>query len=227
VYGDDIILPSTAYTLFAEMVDFYGFRINEGKSFYNSPFRESCGAHYHSGIDITPIYVKHKLSSILSACRLANAVRRWAHRRLGNSFGCDQRLKSAFGLLVSSVPSALRIRIPEGLGDGGFVANLDEAAPARAKHGIEGFSVPHLQEVSSTYQEERIGYLLSALWRMSKFETEIIPSSEDRTAPQTIDPPKPTYQRKAARNSVPNSSRLVLRLVKSVVQRWYSFGPWI
>lgn len=225
VYGDDIILPSTAYTLFAELVDFYGFRINGSKSFFDSPFRESCGSHFYSGIDIKPIYIKSRLSSTLSIYRLANAIRRWSHRR--NSFyGCDQDLRSSFDSLVQSVPGALRLRIPDILGDGGFVGNLDESAPVRAKHGVEGYRVEHVQEVSSSYNEERIGYLLSALWRLSKFEEGIIPPSEGRTTLQANHPLRPK-RKIMGRNSVPSHHRLEVIRVVSVVQQWYNFGPWI
>jgi hypothetical protein len=232
VYGDDVILPTSAFELFSEMMEFYGFRINEKKSHYKSPFRESCGSHYFSGSDLKPIYLKDRLSNILTVYRLANAVRRLAHRQCCN-LACDSAFRSTFYHLVHMVPEALRLWVPDGLGDGGFIGNFDECTPIKANVGkplykyYEGYRVLHLTEVAVSYDDERYGYLLAELWRISERDVDSIPRRERSSTLETI--------RKVAlwcdveikgRNSVP-LHRTKMRLAKSVVRRWYDLGPWV
>jgi len=238
-YGDDVILPSACFGLFSEMLEFYGFRINAKKSHFDSPFRESCGAHYFSGVDVKPVYLKDRLLSVPAVYRLANAVRRLAHRR-NNFFGCDANLRLAFDYLVQQLPKALRLRIPATLGDGGFICNFDEATPSRARHGIEGYRVRNLVEVSRTYRDETMGYLLASLWSLPD-----IPIENDRlyqlTLPTQGYPMRGTPERRTRLKAITLLSRVAssegyntvslknstrLKLVNSLVQQWYDLGPW-
>jgi hypothetical protein len=179
VYGDDVVLPTVCVDLFSEMCLFYGFTVNLKKTHYASPFRESCGKHYYSGIEVTPIYLKGKLSTIPAVFRFANAVRRMAFRR-GSNLSCDATLKPVFDYLVSVVPARFRVRIDEGLGDGGFISNWDEAAPTRANKYfdrklkkwmpsyIEGWTVEHVTDEGRTFKSGVLGLLLSRLWDLER-----------------------------------------------------------
>jgi hypothetical protein len=220
-YGDDIVLPSSAFQVFSDMMKFYGFRINAKKTYVNSSFRESCGSHWYLGSDIKPIYLKDKLSTIPSIYRLANAVRRLANRR-GGTISCDASLKPTFDLLIQAVPPQFRLRIPDGYGDGGLIASLDEATPNRARHGVEGYIVPNLVEVSSTHSVERRGYLLANLWAL-----ELRPQrgKTDRTRLQAIRNLSLTEPSQAY-NSVPVKERTKLKISDSLVQQWPDLGPW-
>lgn len=62
VYGDDIIIPTACVSLLKETLHYLGFSINEEKSFFEGPFRESCGGDYYNGIDVRPFYLKDELS---------------------------------------------------------------------------------------------------------------------------------------------------------------------
>jgi hypothetical protein len=199
VYGDDVIIPRNCLELFSVMCDFYGFTINMKKSHFSSFFRESCGSHYMLGADTKPVYLKGHISDVLSVYRLANSIRRFSHRGLA-SFGCEGRFRTLFYRLVNLVPKPLRVRIPETLGDGGFISSWDEATPVRARHGVEGYHVWHATEVGRTYQSEGTGLLLDRLWSVSVQER---------------------------RNNVSLRDRTKLRFSRSLVQRWYSLGPWI
>jgi len=200
VYGDDIIIPSKCLALFSALIEFYGFTINMKKTHFSSPFRESCGAHFYAGIDVKPIYFKNRLSDVLSVYRMANAIRRLAHRRAG-MLGCDLAFRKVFGLLMNSVPKSLRLRIPETLGDGGFIANLDEASPQRARHCIEGYFVSHLVGVAKSYKSDQIGVLLSRLWVQSMKEEG---------------------------NDIPLRDRVKLRFIsRTLIQQWPNLGPWV
>lgn len=58
VFGDDIIAPNTAYASIASNLTRLGLKVNEKKSFHLGYFRESCGADFWRGFDITPVKPK-------------------------------------------------------------------------------------------------------------------------------------------------------------------------
>jgi len=231
-YGDDIVVPTGSFALFSEMLEFYGFRINRKKSHSDSPFRESCGAHYFSGVDVKPIYLKDRLADVPAVFRAANAVRRLAHRRNAN-FGCDSKFLHVFELLVHSIPREFRLRIDNRLGDGGFISNFDEATPAQARThkrtlGFEGYLCVHLTEISLTYQSEELGYLLTKLWSPP---APLIPSNWFEKKFRTR--LKATYSEvfgdptSLAHNTVPSKRGTRYQIVRSLVPQWCNLGPWI
>jgi len=230
VYGDDVIIPTSCYRLFSELMTFYGFRINETKSYATSPFRESCGAHYFSGIDLKPVYLKDKLSSILTIYRLANAIRRLAFRQ-GAYLACDAKYRAAFDLLVSSVPKALRLRIPNSLGDGGFISCFDEATPVRlgrttSTFGWEGFRVRHVQEAALSCYEEGVGYSLAVYWRMSKRDVGLsLHPEHPYTLKATSD--LTAFDAEDTGGNLTPLHRTKLKVARSVVPQWDDLGPWI
>ncbi len=65
VYGDDCIFPADYLPAVETVFTSLGWRINRGKTFRNSNFRESCGGDYWDGEDITPV----KLRQLLPAHR--------------------------------------------------------------------------------------------------------------------------------------------------------------
>jgi hypothetical protein len=225
VYGDDIIVPVSAFHLLSEVLGFYGFRVNGSKSHFDSSFRESCGAHYFSGFDVKPIYVKRRVTSLLSVFRLANAIRRQASR-LCNYMACDASFRLVFEHLVQSVPKGLRLRIPEGQGDGGFISNFDEATPSRARHGVEGHRYRALEERSKSVLEERIGYHLSILWEMSKREEALRPLSSVPLTLEAMFCSDDEEVKRSGRNSVPLHATSI-GVVHGVIRQWSDLGPWI
>ena len=60
VYGDDIIIR----TKYANQVVFWleqcGLKVNTDKSFLSGYFKESCGVDAFRGVDITPLYLRHR-----------------------------------------------------------------------------------------------------------------------------------------------------------------------
>jgi len=240
-YGDDVVIPAPCFELFSELIDFYGFQLNEKKSHYDSLFRESCGAHFYSGRDVKPIYLKDRVLSVPAIYRLANAIRRLAHRH-NFRYGCDARFRNVFDHLVSRVPKPFRFMIPEGLGDGGFISNFDEATPSRAGHGIEGYRVRNVVEVSKTYQDDTVGYLLASLWQLhasvdldfgfrEHLATSLLRLStrgvEERHLRLKAITSFLNTSTRSDRNSVPLSGRTKFKLVNSLSQQWYDLGPWI
>ena len=240
-YGDDVILPTACFELFSEMLSFYGFRLNRKKSHYDSLFRESCGAHFFSGIDVKPIYLKGKVSSVPAVYRLANAIRRLAHRH-ASRLGCDARFRATFELLVRACPEPYRLRIPADLGDGGFISNFDEASPSRARHGLEGYRVKNVVEVSRTYQDETVGYLLASLWQL-RADDDLDFGYRERVADVVLRTPERergerhlrlkaiaemtrSKSKRSGRNAVSLNGRTKFKLANSLCHQWYDLGPW-
>jgi len=58
VYGDDIIIGAEDVPELTSLLQFLGFTINQEKSFTQGPFRESCGADWFDGVNVTPFYVR-------------------------------------------------------------------------------------------------------------------------------------------------------------------------
>lgn len=61
VYGDDIIVPTDMAPYVVEELEAYGFKINRKKSFATGNFRESCGAEYFRGHDVSITRVRRVL----------------------------------------------------------------------------------------------------------------------------------------------------------------------
>lgn len=55
VYGDDVCLPTRYVSSAVEGLKKFGYAVNNGKSFFSGPFRESCGKDYLHGIEVTPV----------------------------------------------------------------------------------------------------------------------------------------------------------------------------
>lgn len=53
VYGDDIIVPVAAVDRVVDWLEHFGAKVNRSKSFWNGKFRESCGAEYYDGHDVS------------------------------------------------------------------------------------------------------------------------------------------------------------------------------
>jgi hypothetical protein len=78
IYGDDIICPTDLSRDLIWVLQWFGFAVNTDKSFWEGPFRESCGGHYWNGTDITPFYIKGPIESMDSLIDVANKLRKWA-----------------------------------------------------------------------------------------------------------------------------------------------------
>lgn len=58
VYGDDIVLPRSAFLLMRQILAYCGFKLNVSKSFAFGPFRESCGVDCFGSQLVTPVYIR-------------------------------------------------------------------------------------------------------------------------------------------------------------------------
>jgi len=83
VYGDDIIAPSALYQDLVAALTFCGFSVNPDKSYHEGAFRESCGAHWHGGVDIRPFYLRGPFTRTSDLILTLNQLTSWASRTLG------------------------------------------------------------------------------------------------------------------------------------------------
>lgn len=74
VYGDDIIVRQNVALLVYEMLKWCGFKLNTDKSFFFGPFRESCGADWLRGRDITPVYMRKPVKDLASLINFHNSL---------------------------------------------------------------------------------------------------------------------------------------------------------
>lgn len=77
VYGDDIIVPTAMAGMLIQLLHWCGFKTNASKTFVKGPFRESCGGHYHGGLDVTPFYLRRPLKDVSDLILFLNQYRRW------------------------------------------------------------------------------------------------------------------------------------------------------
>lgn len=202
VYGDDVIIPTEAYRLFATISGHFGFTVNLSKSYSTGYFRESCGVHYYNGIDCKPLYIKEDIRNEIEIYKLANGIRRLAHRSYSSNYYscCDRRFYNAWLSLVSLVKHEHRCLISEHFGDGGFIVNFDEAVPSKARHGIEGYYAKALVSSSRKYFSDDLGLYLNRLRNCSVREYGNFTDSN--------------VQVKSTRKRI-------------LIHRWFDLGPWI
>jgi hypothetical protein len=197
VYGDDVILPRAAYPLFVKTCAFYGFTVNSQKSFSTGYFRESCGAHWYNGLDCKPFYLLEKVIGESRIYHTANSIRRVS--KLQGFTACDSRFYSCWRYLRRKIGKPCLIS--EGYGDGGFIVNLDEANPSRARYGIEGYLTRFLADIPKVYLSDDHPVLLARL--------------KARSVEMSFG------------NKV-NLRRLIKQKFKRLlVRRWVNLGPWI
>jgi hypothetical protein len=147
VYGDDLIVPVGIYADLERLLEYCGFSFNRKKSFAHGPFRESCGKHYFLGCDVSPFYVRKQPRRLTDAFLLHNNVIRWSNKGAYRASGVDGLVERFCLATRNAAPSNWRKpRIPLHYGDGAFVGSFDEATPARAGRGFEGFRATVLSD---------------------------------------------------------------------------------
>jgi len=125
VYGDDIICGVGAIPLVLRVFHCVGFTINEEKSYWSTPFRESCGVDYYSGFNIRPFYAKSLVSGELLFL---------LHNYYYRSFDEARANK-----VLSLIDPSLRIFGPDGYGDGHLLRDDWNRKPYKRDCGYGGY----------------------------------------------------------------------------------------
>lgn len=79
VFGDDVIIPTHEFSGFCQILQASGLVVNHDKSYFEGPFRESCGGDFYEGFDVTPFYVK-SLESSADIYVALNKMSEWSGR---------------------------------------------------------------------------------------------------------------------------------------------------
>lgn len=167
IFGDDVIIPSSAYPLYSSFSSFLGFTINPSKSYSDGLFRESCGAYYFDGLDVKPLFLKETVKDAKALYRLVNSIRALAHRRNLNC-GCDARLLPVWKSLHRRIPKQILCSGPVSAGDSAIHVNFDEGCPVIAGRQWCGYLHPGFQTIPQTRYDEHSSLLLASLWRSSR-----------------------------------------------------------
>lgn len=153
VYGDDIILPSAVAGSFSGLLNFVGFQVNEKKSYWTGPFRESCGKHFSSGHDISPFFVRRPVVELNDLFLLHNNLFRWSVVQ-GRLTEFEELLYSLRRLAPAKWREA---RLPDGYGDGAFIGTNVPLRPCPDGH--ESWVVDVLAESSQDFDASVPGSL--------------------------------------------------------------------
>lgn len=118
VYGDDIICPTSMANVLVSALTFFGFEVNDQKSFIEGPFRESCGGDYFKGADVRPYYLKENPSEPQDWIKLANGIRKLSRQFTGDG-SRDSRFVRPWLRTLDNIPASIRssCRGPSELGD--------------------------------------------------------------------------------------------------------------
>lgn len=130
VYGDDIVVDTAVVPLLKSVLTCAGLIVNDDKSFWSGPFRESCGADFLAGSDVRPVYVKEILTP---------AVLFTLHNGL---------VRKGFEALATQVRSYLHpdliLEGPDDYGDGHLISESwresSSVRPHGRHRGFEGLS---------------------------------------------------------------------------------------
>lgn len=104
VYGDDLIIPTQMSQQFMFVLDWFGFTVNPEKSFWEGPFRESCGGHFVNGLDITPFYLRAPILKLTDLIKILNRIRFWSISDIGIN---DPEIWELYESLIEFVPKGL------------------------------------------------------------------------------------------------------------------------
>lgn len=243
VYGDDIVIHTEAAAELISLLSIVGFKTNEEKSFVQGPFRESCGKHYFRGHDVTPLYLKQKVSEDREAIFwLMNSLRRLAYRFIGMGYGCDQRFQPVWSFLFNRLSlSDQQLSVPDGYGDGGVLRDFDEARPFTKPciGWVEGFVTRHLVR---RYHKKVVGDDPALVWKLHEAWKHTSLKSLGRDRAQVSLPGRgqslvvndnlcrlhsPIVGGRGNGSVEIPQIRYKLTAVKLLVPRWPSLGPWV
>jgi len=98
-YGDDIIVSRQASLLTLQLLRYCGFRVNSQKTNVVGPFRESCGADFHSGVTVRPVYQKVFNPMVSDVFVLLNSLGK------GATFSTDD----VYSQMLKKIPEKLKL----------------------------------------------------------------------------------------------------------------------
>ena len=73
-FGDDIIVKQSVVPLLIKRLGDVGFILNQEKSYWSGEFRESCGADWVRGREVTPVYMRKRISDVTQLVAFHNSL---------------------------------------------------------------------------------------------------------------------------------------------------------
>nr|APG76989.1 hypothetical protein [Beihai levi-like virus 34] len=118
VFGDDIIVPISAYKDLVNVLEAFGFSLNKEKTFSSGPFRESCGADFFNGVNVRPYFYKKGIKYETDKFSVCNGLLAWNRRNYG-----DFRVKDLYSFktieyIIRSIKKPFRFAGPVHIGNG-------------------------------------------------------------------------------------------------------------
>ena len=204
IYGDDIIVPQQFADDVVDALKFLGFSVNLKKSFLAGRFFESCGSDWFDNRPVRPFYLRKSSSGgIPYTLQIANSLRLYSRMRMAG-MGCDMRFRTLWLALYKATPKVWqRCKVPESLGDTGFIVSKSEARTQKPRGHIQGHVVLHMDVAPVKVRKTTTGLLLSMLAR-------------------AVSPDIPTYGREPKRGYLGN-----YRPKKAIVFQWSEGFRWI
>jgi len=209
VYGDDIIVPRWAAEEVVYHLNFCGFTVNSDKSYIRGNFFESCGRHYHRGLDVTPAYQKELLLHPSEIVRAHNRLVRFASRLPGNGF---KYVSSALRVLANCYPLRPFPRIPYGIPeDGGFLRPLSEFSLDK-NHGYRCHVLDFVTRFSEAREDALYSYKLRRFPKHVRLRRDVGPFLGDHSSNQPSNPLRTGH----AGNALLGSWRTKVRWISEV-----------
>lgn len=109
-FGDDICVSTQIAESMISALQFFGFTVNEDKTFIDGSFRESCGFDYMAGLPVTPVYFKDAFGErkpIETLYYLLNRIRQMAHN-YNFGCGCSDLFRTVWEGVLRRLPPDLR-----------------------------------------------------------------------------------------------------------------------
>jgi len=98
VFGDDIICPIQMVEELFAYFSYLGFTPNEKKTHSSGEFRESCGEHFFRGLQVSPFYIRKKITSVHDLILHLNHLVKWGATPVYWSYSGFGRTKRLFTL---------------------------------------------------------------------------------------------------------------------------------
>lgn len=171
VFGDDIVAPSGMYRELRDTLEGCGFILNEGKSFVNSCFRESCGHDYVKGVFVRPVFLR-RLDSWFDLIDFCN---RLGHRFTNQASFLElrDRLLRFVPVKLSSLSCPPTDRFGQEMSSTAVVRRFDEATPRPCREdkrflGWEGWTYRHYVPVVRKKAVREPSYLIEGLYHCDR-----------------------------------------------------------
>jgi hypothetical protein len=136
VFGDDIIINTEYAHHCVDWLEAVGLKINRRKSFLTGNFRESCGVDAYKGVDVTPLYLRHRPDDLSTEPNVIGGLvstsnQAWMRGLYEFSTALKNEVEERLGIalpLVSSESGSL-----------GWHSRLDAMNPTRWNRDIQAF----------------------------------------------------------------------------------------